>query len=720
MKKFTKSVLAVLMMACMLFSLTACGGGNTNTPDPTPTQAADPGKTDPTKAPDPTKAADPTTAPTETPDEPKEIVTIKYGTHWLEGLDPHYTDEVTGEYKMEASQREARYAAEAAIYEELGVVFEYIQYPSDTREALLQSVVAGDPICDIAIMWGGSEAEVLAQNVLQKLDDYAYIFQENEDYSWMLYDKMYGHYYMLSDVVRFNQRWPLCYNIDLIEEAGLENPSVLFANGEWTWSKFKELLTALDAFYANSSVEAYLTDTRMAALSAAYSAGGSIYGANGLAVESQGMKDAVAYIDELMDAGLLQVTGVYDDGYTPEWCAAGERFVHGGWGPNFTVFTDCPDWYIGWASGEGANRGESIGIVPWPRPDGMDIDSEDYRQVITLGDSIGVLKGVSAERTELALKALALYTKTYYTTLAGVDTMAEYQEAYGTQQAVSYGLDIYHEEYGDAILESFLYITSKMPDGKDYSDILGFRGTWDEILGKSLFGIGGTASYDVAIAANINKFAEKVTEMEAILSTEGINDTVKPNVALNGTTVAVPVGTTMSDPIWMNFLTVTDNADGTLGMDRFRPEFNTWETDSKMGEYYGEGTVFTAENLNTVGYYYRMFKAYFADSSENMGYCTVSVYVYDPANTDAPVLTAYESPMYVTVNTDVNSLAWVGSEMTAAIKSAVDADGLDISGNVKADLSTLDSSTPGTYDVVISVTDYVGNTASVTVKVVVE
>ncbi len=712
MKKLTKSVLAVLMMVCMLFSLTACGGGDTNTPTPTPTQAAEPGNetTDPTQTPDPTVV----------PDEPKEIVTIKYGTHWLQGLDPHYTDEVTGEYVMEASLREARYAAEEAIYEQLGVVFEYVQYPSDTREALLQSVVAGDPICDLAVMWGGSESEILAQNVLQKLDDYAYIFLEDEDYSWMLYDKLYGHYYMLSDVVRFNQRWPLCYNVDLIEEAGLENPSVTFANGNWTWSTFKELLTKLDAFYANdNTVEAYQTDTRMATLSAAYSAGGAIYGANGLAVDSQGMKDAVAYMDSLLDAGLLQVTGVYDDGYTPEWCVAGERFVYGRDGV-FTVFTDCPDWYIGWATGEAANRGESIGIVPWPRPDSLDIDSEDYRQVITLGDSVGVLKGVSAEKTELALKAYALYTKVYYTTLAGVETMAEYQEAYGTQQAVSYGLDIYHEEYGDAILESFLYITSKMPDGKDYSDILGFRGTWDEVLGKSLFGIGGTASYDVAIAANINKFAEKVTEMEAILSSEGINDTVSPSVALNGTIVAVPAGTTMTDSIWMDFLTVTDNADGTLGFDSFMPEFNTWETDTKMAAEYGEGAVFTEADLQNVGYYYRMFKAYFADSSGNKGYCTVSVYVYDLNNTEKPVLTAHTSPMYISLNTDVNTLTWIGTEYNAALVSAVDADGLDISGNIKADLSTLDSSTPGTYDVVITATDYVGNEAQVTVQVIVE
>lgn len=717
MKKFKKSVIAMLLMCSMLVGLTACGNGETNqggteTQETQATATPVPTKAEENKTPDPTKAPDPTEAPA-SPEVPKEIVTIKYGTHWVQGLDPHYTDEVTGEFVMAADQREARYAAEQAILDELGVVFEYVQYPGDTRESLLQSVMAGDPICDLAVMWGGSEAEILAQNILQPLDDFAHIFLEDEDYSWMLYDKLYGKYYMLSDVVRFNQRWPLCYNVDLIEAAGVENPSVLFENGEWTWSKFKEVLTQLDAFYANNEgVEAYLTDTRFAALSAAYSAGGAIYGADGLSVNSQGMKDAVKFIDELMDANLLKVTGVYDDGFTPEWQTACWHFCNGNGSNRFTVFTDCPDWNMGYAASEAANREESIGIVPWPRPDSMSIDDEDYRQVITLGDSVGVLKGVDSEKAELALKAYARFYEVYYTTLAGVDTIAEYQESYGTQQAVTYGFDIFHETYGDAILNSYLYIVSEMPDGKDYSDVLGFRGTWDEILGKSLFGIGGTASYDVAVEAELNKFAEKVTEMEAILASEGVNDNVAPTVSFVKEPIAVPAGTTMADAIWMEYIAATDNAEGVLDQSYFKPEFNNPDVDSKVDRSYSE------EDFKTVGYYYRAFKAYFVDTAGNKGYKTVSVYVYDPANTDAPTITASETPVTVALNTDVNTITWVGEGN--AILSAVDADGLDVSANVAADLSTLDSTTPGTYDVKITVTDFAGNTAEVTVQVVVE
>ena len=201
MKKFGKQILAFLLLGCMTLG-SACGGGTETPEQPTGGNGVETEKDTPA----PTQSA-----------KPKEIVTIRYGTHYEQGLNPHYVDEVTGEYVMAENEREARLAAEQAILDELGVVFEYVQYSGDTREVLLQSVMANDPVCDIAVLWGGSEGTVLAQNVLQKIDDYAYIFQNDEECSWMLYDKLFGNYYLLGNVVRFNQRWPLVYNIDMIE-----------------------------------------------------------------------------------------------------------------------------------------------------------------------------------------------------------------------------------------------------------------------------------------------------------------------------------------------------------------------------------------------------------------------------------------------------------------------------------------------------------------------
>ena len=715
MKKLTKSVIAMLMMACMLFGLTACGNGSTGDETPTPTQGTEnPGTENPDTTPEPTKS-----------EEPKEVVTIRYGTHWVNGLDPHYTDEVTGEYVMAADQREARYAAEEAIYEELGVVFEYVQFAGNTTEVLLQSVMANDPVCDLAVIWGGAEDDVLSQNVLQKLDDYAYIF-EDEEYSWMFLDKLYGNHYFLTDVVRFIPRWPLVYNVDLIEDAGLENPSVTFQNGNWTWSTFKTLLTELDAYYANeANISPYLTDHRFAELSAMYSAGGAIYGVDGLSVTSDASKKAMAYIKELIDAGLMTEDNVeMGTDHDPSWTENCAFFRTGK-----TVFTDHADWLIGWSGGTLAAGSEvtgvpqSMGIVPWPRPDEMAADADEYRQVMTLGDSVAVLKGIDAETTELALKAYALYTKTYYTTLAGVDTMAEYKESRMAEEAfTNFGLDIEHEEYGEAILECFRYLSNAVVEGSDYADMLGFRGDFDTIAGKSLYSVDGYASYDVSIEQYLSVFSETEEEMKALLSSGKLNDTIAPVVSTIKEPVAVPAGTKMTDAIWSEYIQANDSIEGLISFNNFDPIFTSNDVTHTTSPIYDAKVkkVHSEEDLMTPGYYERMFRAYFFDSFGNRGYKTISVIVYDPANTEKPVVELHSEPMYVSLGADVNNIQWIGSVYNAAIKSAVDADGLDLSGNIRADLSTLDSSTQGTYEVKLTVTDYVGNYTEVIATVIVE
>lgn len=722
MKKFKNSAIALLLMTCMLFTA-GCGGKTEPNVDPTPTQGAtneNPtggGSTtnsgsETTNTDTPAKT-DPTPAPTE---GPKEIVTIKYGTHWVDGLDPHIVDEATGEFKMAEDQRQARLAAEKAILETYGVVFEYVQYPGDTRESLLQSVYAGDPICDIAILWGGSESTVLAQNVIQPIDEFAYIFQNDPDYAWMLDDAMFGHYYLLNDVIRYMPRWPLAYNITLLEAVDTLKdangntiyPNQLFEEGKWTWSVFKDYLEKVNAYYANDdSIRAYFSDHRFAALNAAYSAGAAIYD-NGIGANSDRMKKAVAFIKELYDAGLL-TENFYDDKAIPDpvWCQGPEALVYG-----TTVFTETNDWELGWASSEAATRGEAIGILPWPRPDDMAFDDENYKQVITIGDSHCILKGVSKERAELALKAWALYTKVYNCELAEVDTIAEVKSVFGAKKAAEYGLDIFNEKYGDLILSSFLYIGANLK--QDPSDILGFRGTWDTLVNGAVPGL--TASYDVQVEADMGKFDEVVQNMMAALSKEGVNDTAAPVVektdAYNAYGAAVvPVGTKMTDDIWMTFMTAVDGVEGELGMASFVPEFNTPETDKKVERAMSEA------DLLVPGCYNRMFKAYFKDSSDNKGYFTASVIVYDPNNKVAPTVTLGTEPVAYAKDTDANTIQWVTDGFVA---SAVDANGVDVSKNIKADLSNLDMSTPGTYEVELTVADFAGNETKVTVKVTVQ
>lgn len=639
----------------------------------------------------------------------EEPTVIKWGTHWVNGLDPHFIDETTGTYAMtDEADRLLRVAAEEAVLAKHNVKIEYVQYAQDTRSELVLSVLAGNPVCDLALMWNGSENTVLAQNVLQPLDAYVGIF---EGADWMLPAPVYGHNYFVNSNVSFNQYFTLLCNLTMIEQVDAlkdENgntiyPMDLLAQGKWTWSTFKDYLGKIAAHYANTPapadakvphVAAYETDYRFGALSAAYSNGGAIYGANGLQVDAPETIEAVNFVKELLDLEYAMVCGLYDDGWVPQWCEAGYDFGRGA-----AVFADCPIWVIKGQADACTARGESIAIMPWPANDHLVTVAEDgtvtyspeYRQVISVGDVWGVLKGVDAAKTELALASYRTYWETYYSLKAEVESMDDYKAAVADKEARNYGLDILNEVYGQKVLDAFIF-NSELCVPNDFAGLLGMRDPWDAILGKGYQGVDGMPAYEVAIKANMADFTTKMTEMEAILGSNELNDNQAPSVSVNGKAI-VAQGTDLTTIDWTQYFSAEDGFDGVL--------------DPALATYEVEGRV----DANVIGTY--QAKAIFADKAGNEGSAKVDVIVYNGANTTAPTLTVKAELPTIALDTDVTSIDWAGAYLDAA----VDADGLDLKANVVADTADLDTSFADLYIVTLTVTDYAGNTASVEIEV---
>lgn len=639
----------------------------------------------------------------------EEPTVIKWGTHWVNGLDPHFIDETTGTYAMtDEADRLLRVAAEEAVLAKHNVKIEYVQYAQDTRSELVLSVLAGNPVCDLALMWNGSENTVLAQNVLQPLDAYVGIF---EGADWMLPAPVYGHNYFVNSNVSFNQYFTLLCNLTMIEQVDAlkdENgntiyPMDLLAQGKWTWSTFKDYLGKIAAHYANTPapadakvphVAAYETDYRFGALSAAYSNGGAIYGANGLQVDAPETIEAVNFVKELLDLEYAMVCGLYDDGWVPQWCEAGYDFGRGA-----AVFADCPIWVIKGQADACTARGESIAIMPWPANDHLVTVAEDgtvtyspeYRQVISVGDVWGVLKGVDAAKTELALASYRTYWETYYSLKAEVESMDDYKAAVADKEARNYGLDILNEVYGQKVLDAFIF-NSELCVPNDFAGLLGMRDPWDAILGKGYQGVDGMPAYEVAIKANMADFTTKMTEMEAILGSNELNDNQAPSVSVNGKAI-VAQGTDLTTIDWTQYFSAEDGFDGVL--------------DPALATYEVEGRV----DANVIGTY--QAKAIFTDKAGNEGSAKVDVIVYNGANTTAPTLTVKAELPTIALDTDVTSIDWAGAYLDAA----VDADGLDLKANVVADTADLDTSFADLYIVTLTVTDYAGNTASVEIEV---
>jgi len=700
-----KKLLSLILSAAMVFTLAACGDDepastSTTLSDSESSEAPESSGTDESEPSSEAGGEESGGAPSGEP------VVIRYGTHWVNDLDPNKTDDVTGEYTMEENKRQAALAGLAAIKEAYNVEFEFLQYPVDVQSDLMTSVLAGDPICDIALLWGGVEPTILAQNVLQDLTPYVDLF-EGEEASWLLKDPMFGGHYLLNNEFGMTA-FPLVVNMTLLEAVDSlkdENgetiyPTDLIEKGEWTWNAFQEYLGKVQAYYSNIEapdgaaydyVQAYETDFRYAALAAVHANGGAVFSGE-VTADSQEVIDAVAYIKNLMDLELLTVCNLQDD-YTPEWTRGSGDFGLGG-----TVFTDCANWLIGWEASQCADRGESIGIIPWPRPDGVAADSDTYMQSTNGGNSCAILKGVSEEKTELAIKSFILYWQTYYKALGGVDSVAEYQAAAALSDLANYGVDLYNEKYGDALVDCYTYILGHI--NTNYANLMGLweDGTshdkWTEILGKSFYGVDGMSSYDVAIKANLSNLTNKTDEIAAILQTDEVHDNQAPNVTKED--VVLAAGTDAESVDWTQYFTAEDGVDGEISI-----------TADNI-------TVSEELDLAAPGEYGDAVAVKVSDASGNERESKIKVTVYDPDNTTPPTVEAAEELPEIAVNTETSGINWKDY-----LASAVDADGLDVSGNVTADLSELDTTTPGSYDVTLTVTDHAGNTSEITVVVTV-
>ena len=637
----------------------------------------------------------------------EEPIVIRYGTHWTAGWNPNEIDPATGTYTMtDEADRQLRLKAEEAVLLKHNVKIEHVQYAQDVRSELVLSVLAGNPCCEIARMWNGSESTVLAQNVLQPLDDYAYIF---EGADWMWPTAVYGHNYFLNSNVAFTQYFPLVVNLTMLEavpalkeaDGSTLYPMELLERGEWTWTNFKDYLSKVHAFYSNTpapegcvnaNVVAYLVDYRQSGLSAMFSNGGGIYGDAGLIANSKESVEAVAFYRELMELGYAEDPDTYN-GWEPLWCQPGYD-----WGRGGAVFADCHSWGV---KGEGdhlTERGESYAIMPFPAADrlvsvvdGVVTYDPAYQQVVSVGDIDGVLKGISPEMTKLALEVYRTYWETYYieqAKQAGADitSMDQYKAAVAKDQATKFGLDIFNETYGEGVLNAWIF-NSENCIPNNVAGNLGLTLTWEHTIAKGLMGVEAMPAYEIAIEARKSLFDDVLAETAAILGTDELNDNQGPAVTASGK-VVIELNGDLTAVDWTQHFSAEDGFDGVMD-----PALATIETEGRV-------------DITVAGKY--QAKAIFTDKAGNTGDAKVDVIVYDPANTVAPTLTLVEE--IPTIALDAESVDW-----KAFVAEAKDVAGIDL--DVVADDSMLDVSMPDVYTVVLSVTDFAGNTTSVEVEV---
>lgn len=632
-----------------------------------------------------------------------ELTVIRIGTHAQSEDDPYWVDEITGTSNMNADRKKAAIAALTKVEEELGVKLEFLQYSSDLQQLLLQTVLAGDPYCELAILWGGCQGNILSQNVLQPLDDYAYIFHDDPDGAWILPQKTFGHYYLMNRDLLYTNTWPIVYNISMIEEVpALKEadgttlyPSEMYYRGEWTWSNFKDYLAKIKNYYSGKKaasgkdIAVFNTNYTFFGQYALHSVGAGVFDGEAMKFATEEAIEACEYVDELMTAELVTCSTASKNSANSGWLTASEAFQNGE-----TVFTNCARWKMGSASSILASRGESMAVIPFPYPDGTDQNDPNYRHLNPMADSVGLLRGIDKETSKLALEAYKLYKVEYYKTMAGVDSIEDYMVEQADDEALNFGIDIFHPEIGEQNLQ--IWIEFGKEPANEYSESCGVMWTWSDILGKSVYGIDGYPKYRTAVAANKASIFKKHDDISAALNKDNAVDSVKPSLSKKET-IAVAVGTDPKKIEWGKYISASDNADGEYKADRIKISYDE-------------------EIFKSVGTYEEGVVASVTDNSGNTGEGKFSVLVYDPNNTETPTLQPKDVTPEIALNTDVSTIKWGDY-----VEWAKDADGIDISANITADTGwldvTVDTEGKEPYPVDLVAKDYAGNSVSATIYV---
>ncbi len=318
--------------------------------------------------------------------EPTEIV-IMHGAPYE--VDPFHAD-------FSGTEQQARQAEQREVEDRLNVKVVYKAYPASAAwgpsrvTAIINASVAGDPLADI--YWTTSDwiQQLADGNAIASVDQYMFTHGENihPDYVEVgtYANKVYGF-----GANNLTVDVGLYYNADLISNLGVDNPSQLFLDGQWTWSVFEawatEVQTAVSAlgedYYALGGVPSNYAES-MVPLN-----GGSLINATTgrVSFAQTPALDTYTFLSDLWSKGLFEPGGAYDAG-SPLW-QTGKVALHPG-----------SLWFVNADNRWGGIEFE-LGFVPYPAADDY---TGGYVSPISGVAIYNVASGMTPEREELVFQ----------------------------------------------------------------------------------------------------------------------------------------------------------------------------------------------------------------------------------------------------------------------------------------------------------------------------
>lgn len=671
--------------------------------------------------------------------------TIYIGHHYQPEDDPYWVSEITGEPVMDPVKSKASIAALNTVKEQLGVDIKWKQWPSGVTQDCLQTVLAGDPYCHIAILSNGFQGRVMIQNVLQPLDEYMDIF-DDPDREWITSGKTFGHYYLLNRDLLYITDWPMVYNATMLEEipelkeedGTTLYPCELYERGEWTWSVFEDYLQKIKNYYAGKKADSgadivpYDARYQYTALQAIHSNGAYLYNGEGMAFDTPEAVEACEYLDRLMTNGLVNCcTASFGKSRNPGYLESVNAFARGE-----AVFNNCARWKMGSSSTTLAERGESMGIIFFPRPD--DVPFKEYNNEvhndpnyrynigISCADSVGLLRGFGKEESRLALEAYALFKVEFYKNYGNVDSIEEYRKTMVETEANSFGIDILHSEIGDKNLAIFELLGSLSEN--EYGEAMNIIWSYGvDTFGASVYGTDGSPKYAINVEQRKASIYKSIDNIGEALKNKGATDAVNPSAAMidSSKPIAFSMGTDVKTINWLDYFKASDNVDGEYEMKmengkiylKANPNLEgKVDKDAPLKEYeFIEDAMVvdaSAIDFDTPGVYEKAIRITTTDTSGNTATNEFNAYVYDEHGKKAPTLKLKEEYGKIDLNADTSAVKWAD----LFVEEAVDENGINLKSFVSADVSELDVTVKGKYPLTIYVEDFAGNRTEIEIE----
>lgn len=315
--------------------------------------------------------------------EPSEIVIMHGATYEIDPFHPNFSG--TQQLQRQNRQRE--------VEELYNVTIRYRSYPDNAPwgpsrvTAIIQSSVSGNHLADI--YWSVSDwiQQLARAEAIVPVDQYMNTIGVNvhADYRAVgtFKDNVYG---FSSGMLTADSG--LYYNADLVKSLGVANPTQLFLDGEWTWSRFETWATQVQAIldedeFAIGGMPSYYVEN-MVPLN-----GGRLINMTlgRVAFHQAPALETYTFLKSLVEKDLWETAPSYDAG-SPSW-QAGKVAIHPG-----------QLWFVT-ADNRWGGLNFELGFVPYPRADDFIGDHASPVSGVAL---YHLASGMTPEREELVFR----------------------------------------------------------------------------------------------------------------------------------------------------------------------------------------------------------------------------------------------------------------------------------------------------------------------------